>query len=689
MEQVHPDVDVRMEQKIGAVYQPLTEQTVVAYIRPFHLFETTGNLRVREVGDGNLNLVFRVWDVQTNQSLIVKQALPYAKIVGESWPLTLDRARIEGEALKKEAEYVPDLVPEVIHRDGTMALTVMEDLSRFTILRKGLIEGQQYPCLAKHIGTFLAKMLFFTSDLALPLMQKKEEVKRFINPELCKITEGLIFTDPFFDYPTNRFPEALRPAVEEVWQDTLLKSEVAQLKQQFLTEAEALLHGDLHSGSVFVTQAETKVIDPEFAFYGPMGFDIGLWIANLILNYLSQCGHSLHEGECSKRQKYLEQVMIETWSQFKCQFIDLLGKQGIKPFMKVKRYREAYLQKIWMDTIGFAGCEMIRRTVGLARVADLESIAEPELQLACKRMCIHLGVDLIKNRALVHTPEELIQRLQKAFQEASTKWNVNVHQSSDQVELDAEHYRNHSSIQFEQVRELLEGYSFKENSQILDVGCGDGRITAEIAQHVPKGHVLGMDISANMIQFAQQSFHLDKHPNLRFSIGNAENISDQEKFDVIVSFSCLHWVRQIRGTLAKLVKALRTKGHLLIITCPKESNWWIYTQHVLEKRKWQSYCHTSAYHSMLTSIEYLQILGNLGMKLLAQKLKEQLGIYIDKNALKAFIKGWLACFASIPAELGEDFLEDVAEEAIRDKVEKNDGKIHLQWKVLMMKWQKV
>jgi 5-methylthioribose kinase len=435
MEHVHRDADVQMEQKIGAVYQALTKQTVVAYIRQLHLFEATENLQAREVGDGNLNLVFRVWDVQTKQSLIVKQALPYAKIVGGSWPLTLDRARIEGEALQKEAAYVPDLVPKVIHMDGTMALTVMEDLSHCTLLRKGLIDGQQYPCLAKHIGTFLAKTLFLTSDLALPSLEKKAEVKRFINPELCKITEELIFTDPFFAHPTNRFPEALRPAVEEMWQDTLLKIEVAQLKQKFLTAAEALLHGDLHSGSVFVTQVETKVIDPEFAFYGPMGFDIGLWIANLILNYLSQSGHLSDEVKRAKQQRYVEQTITETWQQFKLQFGDLWESKGIDVFLKVAGYRLVYLQKVWTDTVGFAGCEVIRRTIGLAYVADLDSIAKPELQLACKQKCLRLGADLIKNRASIHTPEELIERLQGT-------------QSSDQVKRDASHYRNYSPGQF-------------------------------------------------------------------------------------------------------------------------------------------------------------------------------------------------------------------------------------------------
>ena len=54
-----------------------------------------------------------------------------------------------------------------------------------------------------------------------------------------------------------------------------MKLEVAKLKEGFLTHAQALIHGDLHTGSIMVTEEDTKVIDPEFAFYGPIGFDIG------------------------------------------------------------------------------------------------------------------------------------------------------------------------------------------------------------------------------------------------------------------------------------------------------------------------------------------------------------------------------------------------------------------------------
>ncbi|MCS0543221.1 S-methyl-5-thioribose kinase, partial [Aeromonas veronii] len=210
---------------------------------------------------------------EEGNGIIIKQALPYAKVVGESWPLSLKRATIEANALLAAADYVPTLVPKVYYSDEILAITVMEDLSHLQISRAGLIEGKNFPLLSEHIGTFLAKTLFYTSDFGLEPTKKKILVQKFINPDLCKITEDLVFTDPFFDIDTNSFEKELQKDVEQIWADQPLKLEVAKLKQKFLTQADALLHGDLHTGSIFASETETKVIDPEFAYFGPLGFD--------------------------------------------------------------------------------------------------------------------------------------------------------------------------------------------------------------------------------------------------------------------------------------------------------------------------------------------------------------------------------------------------------------------------------
>jgi 5-methylthioribose kinase len=389
------------------IYEPLTESTAVALAIRLRLFQDGALLTCNEIGDGNLNLVFHIRDEETNQGIIIKQALPYAKVVGESWPLTLQRNKIENHALKVHGKFVPDLVPEIYYSDETLALTVMEDLSHLQIARKGLTEGTDFPLLSEHIGTYLANTLFYTSDFGMNQQEKKLLAKEFVNPELCKITEDLVFTDPFYDHETNNFEPELKAVVGDLWNDDVVKLEVAKLKQKFLTAGEALVHGDLHTGSIFSSQSETKVIDPEFAFYGPFGFDVGQFIANLFLNAIS-----VEEKDRENLYHHVE----KTWHVFSSTFSTLWEQEGTDIFTKVDGYLEHTLQQIFEDTLGFTGCELIRRTIGLAHVVDLDGITSDERRIIAKKQAILLGRGLIVNRKEIGSIEKLVDYVRGVLQ---------------------------------------------------------------------------------------------------------------------------------------------------------------------------------------------------------------------------------------------------------------------------------
>src|SRR3954462_14516801 len=121
---------------------------------------------ISEVGDGNLYLVFIVKGA--GGGMAVKQALPYVRLVGESWPLPLSRSHYEHLALVHQAQLAPGLVPSLLHHDETLALIAMELLEPHIIMRKGLVAGSCYAQFVDHITTFLARTLFFSSDLAIP-----------------------------------------------------------------------------------------------------------------------------------------------------------------------------------------------------------------------------------------------------------------------------------------------------------------------------------------------------------------------------------------------------------------------------------------------------------------------------------------------------------------------------------------
>ncbi|ARA97380.1 MULTISPECIES: S-methyl-5-thioribose kinase [Geobacillus] len=381
----------------SSAYEPLTEQKATALAVRLGLFRDGTPLLCREIGDGNLNLVFHVVDQETKQGIIIKQALPYAKVVGESWPLTLKRAVIESNALRTFASYVPQYVPKVYYSDESLAITVMEDLSYLQIARKGLIEGKTYPLLSRHIGEFIAKTAFYTSDFGMNQQEKKKLAQSFVNPELCKITEDLVFTDPFFDHDSNNFEDELHLDVETLWNDDRLHLEAAKLKRKFLTEADVLLHGDLHTGSIFASDDETKVIDPEFAFYGPIGFDLGHFIANLLLNALSRPE--------SERRPLFDHI-DRTWDVFTSVFSELWRTESVETYAATPGLLDDVLRQTFIDAVGFAGCEVIRRTIGLAHVADLDGIEQKDERLAAKRHALRLGRRLIVERAELDGTED-------------------------------------------------------------------------------------------------------------------------------------------------------------------------------------------------------------------------------------------------------------------------------------------
>jgi 5-methylthioribose kinase len=389
-------------------YRPLDENSVVPFICQIEsVREALGgspqSWRARECGDGNLNLVFIITGVKG--AVVVKQALPFLRCVGETWALPLERAYFENEALAEEARFVPHLLPKRYHYDPTLAAIVMEFLSPHIILRKGFIQGVRYPRLAGDIAEFMAQTLFKTSDLYLEAAAKKQRMEIFCgNSELCKITEDLVFTDPYRIAKLNRWTT---PQLDDMAlafrQDGALKTRAQRLKLKFLTSAEALIHGDLHSGSIMATPEDTRVIDPEFAFYGPMGFDVGAVIGNLLLAFFSQEGHESSPGIRKEYRNWLLQTVEETWNRFEQRFLELWQEQASGDVYHASLFadpcccealateKRIYLQRLFHDSIGFAGVKMIRRILGLAHVEDLEAIKDPDLRARCERKALRLG----------------------------------------------------------------------------------------------------------------------------------------------------------------------------------------------------------------------------------------------------------------------------------------------------------
>ena len=314
--------------------------------------------------------------------MVLKQAVPYLRMVGEAWPLSRDRMTFEIRALKLYNKITPGLVPEIYHADEDMSVLVMQCLDDHIILRQGMIDGVSYPNLANHVGHFLATTLFNTSALGMKSIERRMLMSDFqLNTELCKLTEDFIFTFPYMEHESNYSNPATDAwAREHVHTDSKYKLSVLALKEKFITKSDALLHADLHTGSIMVNDDESFVIDMEFAYFGPFGFDLGKIIANFLLCHTAH--YALSDDK--QYQDWLLDEAFNIWNMFETKFIELwessnesaMLTSGMLDDSELEAYKAGFMLQILRDAVGFAGCSLARRSLGIAGVADIREIED-------------------------------------------------------------------------------------------------------------------------------------------------------------------------------------------------------------------------------------------------------------------------------------------------------------------------
>lgn len=400
-----------------ATHFRLTEEDVIIYAKDtLNLFSKRARLRSKEIGDGNINYVFRVWDEDTQESIIIKQADILLRSSGR--PLDIDRSRIEAEALKQQWQLSSGFTPKVYQYDPIMCAIVMEDLSDHQLMRTALLKIQIFPLFAEHISSFLVNTLLPTTDLVMESANKKALVKKFINMDLCKISEDLVFTEPFFNHKGRNIilDENMDFVEREIYNDSELVLEASKLKHYFMNNAQALIHGDLHTGSILVKIDSTKVMDPEFAFYGPIGYDLGNVIANLFFGWANILV-TKHGKEAEKFILWLEETIEQVVDLFKGKFIESYQKTVTEVSFKKENFMNWYLEDILEYTAGTTGLEIIRRVVGDSKVIDITGIEDRTARIRAERMLIMSAKRFIKERDCIITGKDYTRIFRSLYDE--------------------------------------------------------------------------------------------------------------------------------------------------------------------------------------------------------------------------------------------------------------------------------
>ena len=381
--------------------------------------------RVRDVADGNLNAVYLV-DGPAG-GVCVKQALPYVRVAKETWPLDANRARFEAAYSARLAPFVGRLAPTIHHFDPDLLLIVMEKLEPHVILRKGLIEGRRYPRLAADVAEYVAQASVHTSDIAAPFEARAADLALFSrNLALQRISVDLIFLDPYTVSDRNKIAPALEPWAARLRDDVEIKSAAARFRLAYLTKAQSLLHGDLHSGSIMVTPEETRVIDGEFAWVGPSGFDVGDFLAHLVMAWFAKPFHGASEAEIAASRGAIEQDIVDFWRTFRRRFLELaeraapagdgLPQSHFGDPAGVRRRSDllaAYLEDVCRDAIGFLAMKVVRRIIGFAQIEDFLVIADANARALAQARALNLARSLLLEPDRYRDIAELVAALAK------------------------------------------------------------------------------------------------------------------------------------------------------------------------------------------------------------------------------------------------------------------------------------
>ena len=159
------------------------------------------------------------------------------------------------------------------------------------------------------------------------------------------------------------------------------------------------------------------------------------------------------------------------------------------------------------------------------------------------------------------------------------------------TEWNAPEYARLSGLQQAMAEEALSLLSLKGNESVLDVGCGNGTVTAEIAARVPQGAVVGVDSSADMIAFASSHFGPTLRPNLRFEVADARRLPFGEEFDLVVSFNALHWIPEQDQPLQGIRTAMKSDGlaQLRLVPAGKRKSLENVIEEIRLSSRWERY----------------------------------------------------------------------------------------------------
>ena len=370
-----------------------------------------------EDGDGYVNHIFRVRSDQ--ESYVVKQGLPVARV--SQMPMTMTRNKLEYDSMRIRYSIVPEYTPCLKYHDSENNIFVMEDVSYLEISRFQFNKGVMFEKFGFMCGECLGKTDFYTSEYYLDREEFRKLMCRFENTPMRRIMEDGMFLDMFHEPVEDRLGEDFARFAELFSRDSRYVTELYKLRRSYMSHVDALIHSDFHTSNIFVSDDQMKVIDMEFSFMGPFGYDLGYLTGNLISQYCAACFKPFPTEEKRIEFKaYLLATIKRMYYTYFLTFTNCWNEDCKLRYKDQNGLRRSIMDEVMVDSVGYASMVNWFRSASCIPYPDFDVIEDVNARRNAVTLSLVIDWQIMFARYGYQSVDDLIDTIlfaEKSFME--------------------------------------------------------------------------------------------------------------------------------------------------------------------------------------------------------------------------------------------------------------------------------
>lgn len=360
-------------------------------------------------GDGHINFVFKIKTPAGNY--VLKQGLSDARNLHSGISVASYRNECECDTMRILQDIVPEYVPHILFQDRENHVFMMEFIENLKAIRFQIIKGNEIPNLGMDVGNFLARSSFYTSEYYMPRVKFRNLQTRFENTELRQIMEDGIFL--------NRFGADLDSSIYHSWErfrqisdDPACQTNRLRLRRNFMTHSDCLIHSDFHTSNVFLSDEGIKMLDFEFSFMGPFGYDLGYFAGSLIAAYCAVCFKTYSSEQDRKQCKaYLLSTIKMLFDSYNHTFTRCWEKDAKAEYQGQEGFLKTILKEVLQDAAGYAAITNWCRTTDFYGLPEYAAIEDEEIRRMAMAMAVLLDHQMLLVRSQFESVDDMIDMM--------------------------------------------------------------------------------------------------------------------------------------------------------------------------------------------------------------------------------------------------------------------------------------